>query len=255
MIVFCPLSPMDISNGKELLRLWADLEDEFNPQIGVCVNLRFDLSIEKDIGEELLAHLRKKFKVYTHVGRRKVEGWPAGCNALELDAYEWFVESNRNQTYDYEYMLIAEADTLPLRKGWAMEIMNEAYDNNAQIMGCMLMRGDINIEHINGNCVMHRDFWKKCRTVFHSPPRVGWDAYIGSHSISCGVASRLIFQEYRLGLPDNPWKGDAYLFEDKFYKSDRNPFYGKPLRPAMIHGVKILDGIRAVRKRVLDGIR
>ncbi len=248
-MVCLPLAPQDKDHGIELLRLWADLEDSFNSTISIAICVRFDIDIDRDIGREVIEYASKKFKIYTHVSRRRVTGWPAGCNGLELDAYEWFVESNRSGHYDFEYILFAEADTLPTRKGWAIEIMNEAYDNKSVILGCMLMMGDCGVEHINGNCVIHRDYWKKCKTIFNSPSRIGWDAWIGPSSIANGTASRLIWQDYRLGLPDNPWRGDDYLFEERFYKSQRSPFYGKPIRPAMIHGVKVLDGIRAIRKK------
>lgn len=250
MVALC-LCPLDVALGRELVRLWADLEDTFNPAITVAICLRFDMNVQKDIGDELISHVAKKFKVITHISRRKVTGWPAGCNGLELDAYEWFVQSNRGKEYDIDYMLIAEADTVPLRKGWANEIMNEAYDNKASIMGCLLMRGDCGCEHINGNCVMHRDFWMKCKAVFNCNSRIGWDAALGPHSVPNGTPSRLIWQDYRLGLPENPWKGDSFIFEPKFYKSERTPLFGKPIKPALLHGIKIPEGIKAVRRVVL----
>ncbi len=180
-------------------------------------------------------------------------GWPAGCNALEIGAYEWFVEKNRakQKDFDFEYALLAEADTVPLRKGWADEIMNEAYDNNAVIMGAYFTAED-GCAHINGNCVLHRDAWKSIRSIWHIPSRIGWDCFIGPHAITRGVPSRLIWQDYRLGMPDNPWKGDEFLFAEKEFLNPTNPLYGQKLRPAMLHGVKIDAGIKAVRKKLLD---
>jgi hypothetical protein len=251
MIVALCLSPLDVAQGLELLKLWADLEDSFNSAITVAICLRFDMAFHRDIPDSLIAYVAKKFNILTHVSRRKAVGWPAGCNGLELDAYEWFVQSNRSKTFDIEYIMLAEADTVPLRKGWANEIMNEAYDAKASMLGCLLMRPDCGCEHINGNCVFHRDFWMKCKNVFNCSSRVGWDAALGPYAVSLGTASRLIWQDYRLGLPENPWKGDAFLFEPKFYKSDRTPLYGKTIRPAFFHGIKTLEGIKAVRRVVL----
>ncbi len=247
MLCLC-LSPMDKSLGVQALRLWTDLEDAFNQQITVAVCLRFDMTIDEEI-RDAVSYASSKFKMLTHISKRKAAGWPAGCNALEMDAYEWFVESNRNKMFDFEYMMIIEADTVPLRKGWANEIMNEAYDSKAKILGCMLMHGDCGCEHINGNCVIHRDTWRENKAMFHCCEKIGWDAKLGPFAVSRGVASRLIWQDYRLGAPDNPWKGDEFLFADKFYKSPRSPLYGQPIRAALVHGVKTMDGINAVRKK------
>lgn len=252
MVLCLPVWPGDKDMGIELLRLWADLEDKFNDNIAVAVVVRFDMDIERDIGPEILEYVGKKFTVFTHRVRREATGWPAGCNALELGAYEWFIEKNRsNCGFNYDYILIAEADTLPTRKGWADEIRNEAYDTNAMILGAYLRRPDNYCEHINGNCVLHKDFFKRCRNMFACSANIGWDAFIGPSAINFGTPSRLIWQDYRLGAPDNPWKGDDFLFEPKFYKSDRTPLYGKPVYPCFIHGIKIMRGIEVIRERVL----
>ncbi len=253
MLLVLPVCPLDKDQGFELLRLWADLEDSFNQSIEVAICLRFDMD-ESCIPQRLIDYVSNKFKVHTHVSKRKHTGWPAGCNAIELDAYEWFVEANRNKIFDIPYMLIAESDTTPLRKGWANEIMNESYDCGRMISGCMLFVPDCGCEHINGNCVMHRDLWREYKGIFHCPSQIGWDAYIRTYAVGRGFASRLIWQDYRLGMPDNPWKGDNYLWEDKFVKSTKHPYFGKPLRPCVLHGTKTLDGIRAVRRRVLGEV-
>ncbi len=250
MLLVLPLCPIDVEQGIELLKLWVDLEPEFNHQIELALCFRFDMA-ESAIPQSVMDHAKTRFKVHTHISKRKMVGWPAGCNAIELDAYEWFVESNRHKTFNIPYMLIAESDTTPLRRGWANEIMNEAYDSGKMISGCMLFVPDCGCEHINGNCVLHRDLWKEYREIFHCPSRIGWDAYIRTYSVSAGHASRLIWQDYRLGMPDNPWRVDEYLWEDKFVKSQKSPHWAQPLRPAMIHGTKTMDGIKAVRRKLL----
>ncbi len=251
MIVCLPIWPGDRAIAVQLLMLWTDLEPAFNPNIAIAIVVRADMEIERDIPKSIIDYVSKRFKVYTHKTRSPLVGWPQGCNGLELGAIEWFVESNRNGTYRYDYMLIAESDTVPLRKGWADEIRNEAYDTQAFLLGSYLRRPDCYCEHINGNCVIHRDFWKQCRNLFVCPPNIGWDAYIGPTAIAMGTPSRLIWQDYRLGAPDNAWKGDDYIFQTKFYKSDKTPLYGKPIYPALLHGVKGDYGIKAVRKKLL----
>ncbi len=251
LVALC-LCPLDKDQGFELLRLWADMEDGFNPRISVAICLRFDMDIS-DIEQSLIDYAKKKFNLYLLNSRRKGVGWPAGCNALEVGAYEWFVEKNRDnqksKSFDFEYILLAEADTVPLRKGWMEEIMNEAYDNKAVIMGAYFTKED-GCPHINGNCVIHRDAWRKIRSIWHVPSRRGWDMHIGPQALSLGTPSKLIWQDYRLGMPDNPWKGDDFLFADKEFTNPANPLYGQKLRPAMIHGIKTMDGIKAVRKKL-----
>lgn len=254
MLVVLPICPLDRDQSLELLKLWADLEPAFNQNISVGICVRFDMDIDRDIPRSVIDYVSKKFTIYTRVSKRKHIGWPAGCNAIELDAYEWFVESNRHKVLDIPYMLIAEADTTPTRMGWADEIMNETYDSGKLISGCMLFVPDCGCEHINGNCVMHRDLWRSFRGIFHCPSQIGWDAYIRTYSVGNGFASRLIWQDYRLGMPDNPWRGDDYIFSDKFVKSTKSPHWGQPLKPAMIHGTKSMDGIKAVRRRVLGEV-
>ncbi len=249
LIALC-LSPLDVKQGLELLKLWADLEDGFNPSISVAICVRFDMTISRDIGQQAIDYASKKFKIYTNVSKRKHVGWPAGCNALEIDTYERFVEKNRSGFFDFEYLLIQEADTVPLRKGWAVEIMNEAYDNKVVICGPYFVREE-GCPHINGNCVLHRNAWKKIKTIWQVPSRKGWDAHIGPQAISHGHPSRLIWQDYRLGAPDNPWKGDDFIFAPKRFSAKTNPLYGVDLQPAVIHGIKTLDGIKAVRRSVL----
>ncbi len=252
LIMLC-LCPLDKAQGFELLKLWADLEDEFNPRISVAICLRFDMKLS-EIPQSLILHAKRKFNLYLCKSKRAGVGWPAGCNALEIGAYEWFVEKNRfnerKKEFDFEYVLLAEADTVPLRKGWADEIMNEAYDNKAIILGAYFTKED-GCAHINGNCVIHRDAWKTIKSIWHVPSRRGWDCFIGPQALTCGVPSRLIWQDYRLGMPDNPWKGDDFLFAEKQFTNSTNPLYGEKLKPCFLHGIKTMAGINAVRKKFL----
>lgn len=250
LMVLC-MCPLDVKQGVELLKLWADMEDSFNKSISIAICVRFDMSIEKDIGQPLIDKLSEKFQVFTHVvtERGSDTGWPAGCNSQQIGAYQWFVESNRNKKFDFEYMLMVEPDTVPTRKGWSKEIMNEAYDNKALIIGSYFVRSD-DIPHINGNCVMHRDLWRTIRSIWDIPSNIGWDCAIGKDALACGKPSKLIWQEYKLGTPRNPWRGPEVLFEDKAFNNPENPLHGQVLYPAMIHGVKTMEGIAAVRKKI-----
>lgn len=250
LLLCLPFSPHEIPQARELLRLWCDLEDSYNHVITLALVSRYDIQPQA-IGQDIIDYARQKFNVLLHRNRREGLGWPAGCNQLEVGAYEWFVEGNRNLQFDFDYILLAEADTVPLRKGWAIEIMNEAYDNKSLILGAYFVQED-GWAHINGNCVFHRDFWKQCKGIWGISNHVGWDVAIGKQALALGTPSRLIWQDYRLGLPDNPWKGEEHLFGVKTFHSKSNPLYHQPLYPAMIHGTKTMDGINTVRKRILE---
>lgn len=249
MVLCLPFAPHEVHQARELIRLWCDLEDSFNHDITLAIVSRFDIQ-PQHIGEDIIEYARKKFNVILHRCKRVGTGWPGGCNQLEVGVYEWFVERNRDNTLDIEYILLAEADTVPLRKGWANEIMNEAYDNNSLILGAYFVKED-GCAHINGNCVMHRDFWKQCRGIWTISLRVGWDVAIGKESLRLGTPSRLIWQDYQLGMPHNPWKGDDFLFAAKSFNSKSNPLYGVSLQPAMIHGTKTMHAIESARARLL----
>jgi hypothetical protein len=250
LLLCLPFSPHEIPQARELAKLWTDLEDSFNNDITVAIVSRYDIE-PTSLGQDIIDYLKIKFNVILHKNRREGKGWPRGCNQLEIGAYEWFVESNRNKQFDFDYMMLAEPDTVPLRKGWANEIMNEAYDQQALIIGAYFVKED-GYAHINGNCVIHRDFWKYCKTIWSCSPFVGWDVNIGPWALRMGKPSRLIWQDYRLGAPDNPWRGDDYLFSERCFKTPQNPLYGQVLRPAFVHGIKTMQGIEAVRKRILQ---
>ncbi len=250
LLALC-LSPLDVKLGIELLRLWTDMEDTFNHAVTVAVCVRFDMDPIKDVGAANLAYARNKFKVITYRSKRVGVGWPAGCNSLEVGVYEWFVEGTRTGSLDFDYLMMAEADTVPLRKGWINEIMNEAYDNKIKMLGAYFTQEE-GCAHINGNCVLHRTAWKHIPGIWQVPSRKGWDCHIGPKALVIGTPSRLIWQDYRLGTPENPWKGDDYIFAPKRYGGPSNPLYGQVLQPCFFHGIKTLDGINAVRRRFLQ---
>lgn len=241
-------SPMDLPQGLELAKLWAEIEPEFNPHVDIAFGLRFDMD-PATVPGEIVQMLEKKFsKVHIFKSALIGTGWPHGCNALETGAYSWFVENRRGGVLDSDYLFMCEPDTIPLRPTWLNEIREEAYASGAPIIGAYFTAEE-GCAHINGNCVIHKDFWRICPEIWQVPPMNGWDVYIGKKSLEVGKSSRLIWQDYRLGKPDNPWKGSDHLWEEKSYQGPNNPLYGQKLRPAMLHGIKTLEGIDAVRAR------
>lgn len=249
-ILLClPVAQFDSEMAWELANLWVDLEPCYNEHVEVAIIIRFDMS-EQSIPKSVVYKLKTKF-ADVHIAKSHLagDGWPHGCNALEVGAYHWFAESTRNGRIRFDYMLNCEADTVPLRPTWLAEIANEAHLANAPILGAYLTANEGGCAHINGNCVMRKDMWKYIPNIWNVPPGIAWDAYIGKQAIANGKPSRLIFQHYRLGTMENPWRGDAYLWEPKQYAAEDNPLRPELLQPAMLHGIKTLAGIKAVRKR------
>lgn len=248
MLVTLCCSPLDLPQGLALAKLWHDIQPEMNEKIDMAFGLRYDMDINT-IAQDILADLKTKFKnVYVFKSPLVGQGWPHGCNALEIGAYQWFVEKARAGVVDADYMLICEPDTVPLRPTWLEEIRLEAYKSGGPIIGALFTKEE-GCQHINGNCVMHKDFWKQCKEIWGVPPGQGWDVYIGKVTTEIGKASKLIWQDYRLGAPDNPWKGDDHLWQPKMFHGARNPLRGQYLQPALFHGIKTHQGIDAVRAR------
>lgn len=241
-------SPLDWPTGISLLKLWVDIEPNYNPDVDIGIALRHDMDTAT-VPDELVAMLKTKFaNVFIFKSPLIGSGWPHGCNALETGAYQWFVEATRAGTVQADYIMLCEPDTVPLRPTWIREISAEAYASGGPIIGAYFTAEE-GVQHINGNCAIHKDFWKQCQEIWQVPPDRGWDVYIGNKATAIGKPSRLIWQDYRLGAPDNPWKGDDYLWQAKSYGGPNNPLYGESLQPAMFHGIKTLQGIDAVRAK------
>lgn len=117
------------------------------------------------------------------------------------------------------------------------------------VLGAYVVGADERNKHINGNCIIHKDFWKKYKPIL-SPSRVAWDADMASAILPNSCPSKLIWSDYQLGMPCNPWRGVDYLFEEKMYELPFHPLYGEKLQPVWFHGIKQKGIIEDVRKRL-----
>lgn len=247
ILVCIQMSPYDSKEAKELLRLITDLESGNSEHCDILISYRFDVPRDSEIE----SYVSKRFIVHAHVTRRKTDGWPGGCNAQLSDTYGLFIENTRSGRWKYDYVLFLEGDDVPLRRGWIEEIHKEAYESGKLVIGPWLKKGDCGSEHINGNCVIHKDFFRRCKRIMNPPSNQGWDWFIRQDMMQHGHPSKLIFSDYRLGTTDNPWRGDEYLWEAKRYRDPANALYGKDLFPCILHGCKGMQAIEAVRKKLL----
>lgn len=239
----------DKAQAMALARLIADLEDKPRQDVIFLFTARFDTTHD----EATIAYVEKKFPVLRYTTKRRGVGWPDGPNKMMADSYEHCVNLWKHNKLPphISAVFLGEADCVPLRRGWLDEIIQEYKSCGKRFLGAWLKLGDANVEHVNGNCVMSMDFWKKCSGIFHPPSKGGWDAALRYAILPNAAPSRLIFSDYRLGTSDNPWKGDDYLWLPKRYGTPTNPLFGQDLYPAYYHGIKGMLGIDAVRRKLL----
>lgn len=239
----------DKAQAMALARLIADLEDKPRSDVAVMFTARFDCQHD----EETIAYVAQKFQVLRYTTKRKATGWPNGPNQMMACSYEYLVEKwVRGKLPKVKAVMMIEADCVPLYKNWLDQLINEWNNCGKSVLGAWLKKGDASGEHVNGNCIMSIDFWKKCRGIMHPPSRGGWDAALAYGILPNAAPSRLIWSDYRLGTSDNPWKGEDYLWAPKRYGAPSNALYGQDLQPVWYHGIKVLDGITCARKRLLN---
>jgi hypothetical protein len=234
----------DKNQAMELARLIADIEPNFREDVEFLFSARFDTEHDK----KTIDYVSKKFRVFTHKTTRRATGWPKGPNALFADSYQYCIERTRDGSMKGEAILFIEADCVPLDMHWINHLVAEYKACGKMVMGAWLEEGDCGTRHINGNCIIHKDFWRKNRRIL-APCNGGWDADCKHLLMPNGHPSRLIWSDYHLGTDRNPWKGCDYLWETKRYRDQRNPLYGQDINPVWFHGPKTMEGIECVRKK------
>ena len=239
----------DMAQMMALARLLTDLEDGPRKDAIVMFTARFDTPHDDDT----VAYVEQKFPVLKYTTKRHATGWPNGPNQMMGCSLDRIIKLGRGGSLPptADAVMFIEADCVPLRKTWLSELMEEYYASGKMVSGAWLTKGDCNCEHINGNCIMSIDFWKRCRMITNPPENAGWDAFFSGAMMSNGHPSKLIWSDYQLGMAHNPWRGDGYLWESKEYKSRDNPLFGKKLKPCWFHGIKTGQGIAAVRRKLL----
>lgn len=242
----------DKKQAMALSRLIADLEPSPRTDAIFLFTARFDC--EHDM--ETVDYVSKKFPVMLYKTKRKAEGWPNGPNQMMACSYEFLVETwKRNKVkganIHTDCVLFMESDCVPLKATWINDLHEEFKQSGRSVLGAWLKKGDANIEHVNGNCVVAMNFFRKCPAMLHPPSRGGWDATLSYAILPNAHPSKLIWSDYQLGMDHNPWKGDDFLWAPKRYGARDNPLYGIDLYPSWFHGIKTDKGIAAARKRLL----
>lgn len=238
----------DREQAMYLARLVADLEQFPRTDVNFLFSSRFDC--DHDIST--VEYVRKKFPVHTWKCQRHGTGWPAGPNQMMADTYQWFVENTRNKKINSDAMLLMEADCVPLHQNWINMLIEEYKRANKMVMGCWLVAANGGGIHVNGNLIIHKDFWKTNRSIFTPSNFGGWDAIMANMILPNAHPSKLMFSDYRLGMEGvNPWRGCDCLWEPKIHTHPANPLYNIPLQPCYLHGPKDVRGLDCVRERLL----
>jgi hypothetical protein len=237
----------DKAQAMALARLVADLQPTYRDDVTVLFSARFDCVHD----DETIGYVSQKFPTKRFTSKTRSTGWPAGCNRLMADSYQHCIEMVRMKEVVANGVMFIESDCVPLHKNWLDMILEEWKNCGKMVLGAWLKQGDASGEHINGNCIMHIDFWKQAKMIINPPTAGGWDATCAAPMLKNGYPSKLIWSDYHLGKTTNPWKGCGYLWQNKRYSAPSNAYYGQDLRPVWYHGPKDMRGLECVRNRLL----
>lgn len=238
----------DKDRAMALSRLIADLEPVPRTDAIFLFTARFDCEHDP----ETIEYVSKKFPVLTYKTKRKAEGWPNGPNQMMACSYEYLVETWKRGKLKADAILFMESDCVPLKHNWIGLLYDEFKASGRSVSGAWLKKGDANGEHVNGNCVVAMNFYRRCPAMLHPPSRGGWDATLSYGILPNAHPSKLIWSDYQLGMDHNPWRGDDYLWAPKRYGAKDNTLYGIDLYPAWFHGCKTDQGLKAARKRLIN---
>lgn len=237
----------DKDQAMKLARLIADLQLVKRDDVSILFTARYDSTHDRDT----IAYVSHKFPVHEYTCKRVAKGWPNGPNQMMGESYSHCVESVRSGKMKGDCVMFIESDCVPLSVDWLDKLIFEYRASGKMVSGAWLTKGDCNVEHVNGNMIMSLLFWKRCREIFNPNPKYGWDALFARQILPVAHPSRLIWSDYQLGLPHNPWRGCEYLWEPKRYQSTTNPLYGVDLQPVWFHGIKVSDGLDCARDILL----
>lgn len=259
LLLVLQTSPYDFEQAKELMKLIADLEPEYNHRADFMLAIRKDMSFPR----AELEYISSKFAVHTFQMRNLVDGWPHGCNIMWMEAATHVAFKCKRGEWPYKVMLTFEPDCVPLRKGWIEELINEwERSQPATFVGhyvCPHKDGSVGkhpdtyYAHYNGNLMVATDFVDKVPNMRGPAMNSGWDMFFASYMIQLGRPSRLIYNDYRRHVPEFQDMSEEELFSPR-QRPEGNPLHGEIIRPCFLHGCKKLSAIQHVRNRLLKPV-
>jgi len=245
----------DKQEAMALAKLIADIETERRDDVAFVFSARNGTSADPAV----IRYVEQKFtNVFSTVSKSKRTGWPAGCNDLMAETYAFCINLVRTKKVQALGVLLMEADAVPLAKDWINQLKEEyklCLDAGKFVMGPWLKKGDAPLEHVNGNCILHIDFWQKCKVILRPPVFGGWDATLASNILPHAYPSKLMWSDYHLDTPRNPWRGCDYLWQAKRYGAKENKLYGQDIFPVWLHAAKGYKAMDCVRDRLLSQLQ
>jgi hypothetical protein len=169
----------DQTAAEEVARLIADLTPRHRKDVDFMFASRFDC----DVSPRIVDYVSRKFDVFSHKGRRREIGWPAGCNALWFDTMAKVYEQSRAKKMPvYDWILTFEGDTAPLCPDWVDKLNAEWVAANKErrvdVMGALLPAP---VLHCNGNALFsgRLPFLQHlAEKVLGCSSRAGWDCIL-----------------------------------------------------------------------------
>jgi hypothetical protein len=176
----------DRENAIELMEILSKNLPKNNKWADFVVYSRWDSTFPSD---EIIEELKKVFdNVYLFKSSTQATGWPHGCNALwrdlAMDAYRKSTESAFGDPIwsKYKCVFSIESDCCPINDNW-LEMLSTDWDkHNGVIMGAWCANNhdhpnQIELGHINGNCLFSMDIVKKVPNCSGTQLNTGWDTY------------------------------------------------------------------------------
>lgn len=146
----------DRADAMNLARLLADLQ----PGPGLCreADFLFVARFDAKHDQSTINYVSRKFKVFTHISKRRGTGWPTGCTELFFGAFEWIYHKMAAYMIpQYKAILNIEADSLPLVKD-AIQQLSALWDRlpaGTCVAGPWLENGvHEDLGHINGGACL-----------------------------------------------------------------------------------------------------
>lgn len=226
----------DQAQAMQVARLIADLEPRMCERADFLFVSRFDCAHDQDT----VAYCSRKFKMRTHVSRRRATGWPFGCNELWFETMQYVYEHTvaDKRIPDYKAVLTFEADAAPLHPNW-ISVLSDNFDDSrpANIVGSLLQHPDT---HVNGNAMFSCDLdfthWVS-RQLCGCAPSGGWDFILAPKFKVWGWKNSPVMRSW--------WQTPT--LEESRYEA----LLGQQV--AFLHGVKDLSVLEHVRKKYLTG--
>lgn len=111
--------------------------------------------------EEGLASVASRFKVIKHRGTSQKTGWPAGCNGLTFDVFDFWLETLKSpeRREDYKAFFFCAPDVIPLSKG-CLDYLHTAWEKinkSGKVYWAGALVDNLYLDrrvHVNSDCLL-----------------------------------------------------------------------------------------------------